>query len=90
MAVAHVLKYYWVDRELFYSLKYILLKSPRKRVYAYEDFFYGPLKLGTFHFNTLKIYRYILKNHYIFSSKSSINNDKNIYKEQVRNHKEVN
>ena len=44
----------------------------------------------TNNFNTLKIYRYILKNHYIFSSKSSINNDKNIYKEQVRNHKEVN
>ena len=32
----------------------------------------------------------ILKNHYINSNKTSINNDKNTYKIQACNHKEIN
>ena len=43
------------------------------------------------HFKTSKISAdKDLKNHYITSSKTSINNGKNTYKKQVCNHKEIN
>ena len=43
------------------------------------------------HFKTSKIYAdKDLKNHYINSKKTSINNGKNTYKKQVCNHKEIN
>ena len=43
------------------------------------------------HFKTSKISAdKDLKNHYISSKKTSINNSKNTYKKQVCNHKEIN
>lgn len=43
------------------------------------------------HFKTSKIYAdKDLKNHYISSKKTSINNGKNTYKKQLCNHKEIN
>jgi len=43
------------------------------------------------HFKTSKIYAdKELKNHYISSKKTSINNGKNTYKKQLCNHKEIN
>ena len=49
------------------------------------------LKTQPFHFKTSKISAdKALKNHYISSKKTSINNGKNTCKKQVCNHKEIN
>ena len=49
------------------------------------------LKTQPFHFKTSKISAdKDLKNHYINSKKTSINNGKKTYKKQVCNHKEIN
>ena len=48
------------------------------------------LKTQPFHFKTSKSIDNKLKNHYISSKKTSINNGKNTYKKQVCNHKEIN
>ena len=53
-------------------------------------FSYHPLILKTFSFKTSNSVDKGLKNHYIISSKTSINNDKITYKTQVCNQQEIN
>ena len=52
--------------------------------------YYHPLTLKTFSFMTSNSVGKGLKNHYIISSKTSINNDKTTYKTQVCNQQEIN
>ena len=53
-------------------------------------FYYHPLTLKTFSFMTSNSVDKGLKNNYIISIKTSINNDKTIYKKQVCNQQEIN
>ena len=53
-------------------------------------FSYHPLILKTFSFKTSNSVDKGLKNNYIISSKTSINNDKITYKTQVCNQQEIN
>ena len=52
--------------------------------------YYHPLTLKTFSFMTSNSVDKGLKNNYIISSKTSINNDKITYKTQVCNQQEIN
>ena len=51
---------------------------------------YHPLTLKTFSFKTSNSVYKCLKNYYINSSKTSINNSKTTYKKQVCNQQEIN
>ena len=67
----------------------LLTKQNMAKTVIYLSY-YHPLTLKTFCFKTLKTTDKDLKNHYINSNKTSINNGKNTYKSQAYNHKEIN
>ena len=66
----------------------LLTKKNMAKTVIYLSY-YHPLTLKTFCFKTLKTTDKDLKNHYINSNKTSINNGKNTYKSQACNHKKA-
>ena len=76
--------YYFKRKDRSFSLS----KNMAKTVNFLSS--YHPLILKTFSFKTSNSVDKGMKNHYIISNKTSINNGKTTYKKKVRNQQEIN